>query len=154
MKNYKFRLEGLLKLRKFKEHQQKIELAQINREISDIDQRILEAKADIKTAYASMEQALKDGSEGQMAQFYPRYIQAKRDFIENSIEAKQRLLVKYEASRKQLAIKRGEAQVIEKMKEKDMDKERKKYLKKLDSAIEDILQAQRAHKKSQIEKGA
>ena len=29
-----------------------------------------------------------------------------------------------------------------------------KYLKKLDSAIEDILQAQRAHKKSQIEKGA
>lgn len=153
MKNYKFRLEALLKLRKLKEHQQKIELAKINKKISVIDNKVLEARDDIKTAYTAMEETLKDGSDGQFAQFFPMYIKGKRAFIENSMKERELLVQEYEKCRQVLNQKRGDVKVVQNMKEKDFEQERKKYLKKLDATIEDIIQAQRSHKK-RAEKGA
>lgn len=147
MKNYKFRLEALLKLRNFKEHQQKVVLANVNKRISQVDSDIAKARMDIETAFQSMESTLKDGANAQMAQFYPQFIKAKRVFIDQSIQKKEDLIREYERERQKLNQRRGEAKVIKNMKEKDFEKSRKEFLKKVDETIEDIVQAQRAHKK-------
>lgn len=148
MKNYKYRLEALLKLRKLREHQQKMTLASINKEISQIDEAILKTQEDIKIAYESMNAVVEDGTSGELVRFYPQYIDAKREYIKQMLERRDVLKLQYQKEQRTLSEKRGEVKAVQSMKDKDIEKAKKVYQKKLAENIEDILQSQRAYKKS------
>ena len=58
---YKFKSEGLLKLRKFEEHKKKVELGQVNRAILKTKHNIDQAREDIKRAHEGVKMAEKEG---------------------------------------------------------------------------------------------
>ncbi|MDH5581710.1 MAG: hypothetical protein OEY33_07370, partial [Bdellovibrionales bacterium] len=83
MKPFKFKLEGLLKLRKFKEDNQKIILGKIIKEINRLNDEITQLKQDIGVGYKSQEDVLKEKTDGKLLQFYPFYIQGKWEHIKD-----------------------------------------------------------------------
>ena len=144
MKKYKFKLQGLLKLREFREHQEKLNLSKINKEIVRINDLIDKANVDIKIAYESADKLIEQGMDGQMISFYPMFIKSKRELIAQ-LEAQ--LTTLHQGHKVQvmtLAHHRGEVKVIENMKEKELSKYKKEQEKKTQEKIDDILMARKA----------
>ena len=130
MQKYKYKLEALLKLRKFKESALKVELGRINQEISSVNESIKKLKENINQSYQDQEVALSEATSGQMAQFYPRYIQGQREDIKNKENLLYSLQKKYESKLKEVSLAMGETKLISKMKEDDFNKYKHKIEKK------------------------
>ena len=79
MQKFKFKLDGLLKVREFKEKQLKIELGEILKEINAVEAKVAEANVAIAETYDAQEAFMRDPSNGQMLQFFPLFIQGKKD---------------------------------------------------------------------------
>ena len=83
MQKFKFKLDGLLKVREFKEKKIKIELGEILKEINIVEEGIAAANAAITETYDAQEAFMRDPSNGQMLQFFPMFIQGKKEDIKN-----------------------------------------------------------------------
>jgi flagellar FliJ protein len=136
---FKFKLEGLLKLRHFKEEQLKVELGKINADIQRTKQRISELQHHIEEAYTSQEKTLGSKTDGRLARFFPYFIQAKRDDIKSQENLLYSLERKYQAKLREVSLAMGESKLIQNMKEKDKDKWKKEKQKKEESEIEELL---------------
>lgn len=139
MQKFKFKLDGLLKVREFKEKQLKIELGEILKEINAVNDKIDAAKKAIAETYDAQEAFMRDPSQGQMLQFFPLFIQGKQEDIKNKENLLWSLNKKYEKKMAELATARGEVKVMENFKEKKKGEWTKEYNKKQDEAIEEIL---------------
>ena len=147
MKKFKFKLEALLKLREFAEKQKKLELGKVLREIADVKDYIEKLKQDIQESYEAQEQFLANPAAGQMIQFFPFFIKSKNDEIKNQQTLLKALENKFEDKSRELALARGEAKVIEKLKEKHHDKYKKQILKNENQQLEEIVMAKRHREK-------
>lgn len=145
-KKFKFKLEGLLKLRHFKEEQLKVELGKINQDILDIRHRITDLKQHISETYASQEKVFAEGSDGQFAKFFPFYIKAKREDISNQENLLYSLEKKYERKLLEVSKAMGESKVIHQMKDKDRLAWKKETEKKEQSEIDELLSMRRTFK--------
>lgn len=130
MEKYKYKLEALLKLRKFKESALKVELGRINQEVASVKKSIEKLKDNINSTYKDQEVILSDATSGQMAQFYPRYIQSQREDIKNKENLLYSLQKKYEAKLREVSLAMGESKIITNMKEDDYKKYKNKIEKK------------------------
>lgn len=139
MKEFKFKLDGLLKLREFKEKTIKVELGLILKEISIVENKIAEANRAISETYEAQEAFMKDPSSGQMLQFFPRFVQGKKEDIKNKENLLWSLKKKYEKKILELAQARGEVKVMENFKETKKDLWKKEKNKKEVEKIEEIL---------------
>lgn len=142
-KKFKFKLEGLLKIRKFKEEQLKVELGQINSEILAVKNRIKELNDHIREAYLSQEATLKSQTDGQLARFFPYFIQAKREDIKNQENLLYSLQKKYEKKLSEVSKAMGETKIIDGMKEDQKEDWKKKNEKKSQEEIEEVLSMRR-----------
>ncbi len=138
-KKFKFKLDGLLKVREFKEKKIKIELGEILKEISLVESQIAEANVAIDETYKAQEDFMKDPSAGQMIQFFPFFIQGKKEDIKNKDNLLWSLRKKYDKKIAELAISRGEVKVLENFKDKKQVEWKKDKDKKEHEAIEEIL---------------
>ncbi len=138
-KKFKFKLDGLLKVREFKEKKIKIELGEILKEISLVESQIAEANVAIDETYKAQEDFMKDPSAGQMIQFFPYFIQGKKQDIKNKDNLLWALRKKYDKKIAELAISRGEVKVLENFKDKKQVEWKKDKDKKEHEAIEEIL---------------
>ena len=138
-KKFKFKLDGLLKVREFKEKKIKIELGEILKEISLVESQIAEANVAIDETYKAQEDFMKDPSAGQMIQFFPFFIQGKKEDIKNKDNLLWALRKKYDKKIAELAISRGEVKVLENFKDKKQVEWKKDKDKKEHEAIEEIL---------------
>ena len=140
MKGYKFKLEAVLKIRKLKEEQCKMEIGRIQVEINKRKNDIKKHTAGIEQAYTSQEKLMEDGVSGQEARFYPYFVSGKRahiNAVQNEIDDLQSdVNSKFE----ELKILRGSVKVIDEMKEKDKIKYKKKIEKKQFEDIEEQVQ--------------
>jgi len=139
MKKFKFRLESVLKIRKFKEDKIKIEIGDILKKINEKNDQIMTIESSINDAYMSQDELLAEPSTGTMAQFFPFYIEGRkrdREQKERQLDALQRA---YEDKMKLLAQARGEVKVLDKMKEKKNIAHNKEQEKKRQEDIDDIL---------------
>ncbi|MCR9205933.1 MAG: flagellar export protein FliJ [Halobacteriovoraceae bacterium] len=143
---FKFKLEGLLKLRHFKEEQLKVELGKINSDIQKTKARIIELEDHMKNAYESQEDILSTNTTGQMARFFPYFIQAKREDIKNQENLLYSLERRYQLKLKEVSIAMGEAKVISKMKDKEKDTWKKEKDKKEQAEIEEVISMRRKFK--------
>ena len=143
---HKFKFEGLLKLRKFKEHKGKVQLAQVNKEILNSKEKMARAEQDIRSAYKMAELALQDGKNGRVLPFYPAYIQSRRNDIKKERYHLKKLEQEFQKKTQTLSVLRGNLKVIEKLKIKDFEKFKRKYQKKIQDDIDDILMAARVGK--------
>lgn len=140
MQKFKFKLDGLLKVREFKEKKIKIELGEILREISAVEDKIRLANVAISETYEAQEQIMQDASQGQMLQFFPMFIQGKKEDIKNKENLLWSLKKKYDKKILELAEARGEVKIMENFKEKkktEWTKEKNK--KELEDIEENIM---------------
>ncbi len=145
-KKFKFKLEGLLKIRKFKEEQLKVELGKINGEVLAVKNRIIQLNEEIREAYLSQEATLQSQADGQLARFFPYFIQAKREDIKNQENLLYSLEKKYQKKLAEVSKAMGESKVIDSMKESDKEKWRKERDKKEMEEIEEVISMRRNFK--------
>jgi len=143
MQRFKFKLDGLLKVREFKEKKIKIELGEILREIGAVEEKIRLANVAISETYEAQETFMKDPSSGQMLQFFPMFIQGKKEDIKNQENLLWALRKKYDKKIAELAQARGEVKIMENFKEQKKSEWTKEKNKKEQEAIEEIIMMRR-----------
>ena len=150
MQKFKFKLDALLKVREFKEKKIKIELGEILKEIGLVENKITAANIAIDESYQAQETVLADPASGRMIQFFPYFIQGKKEDIKNQENLLWALKKKYENKIKELATARGEVKVMENFKEKKKGEWTKEKNKKETEAIEEIIMMRR-HSETAVE---
>jgi flagellar FliJ protein len=140
MKKYTFRLEPVLKLRKLKEENCRMELGQLNQELGKIEDQLEHDKIEIERYYNIQEGALKTGMRGGQLQAFPMMVAAKEENIKRLHKMKERQENLIEDKRKELALLKGDLKVMESMKEKDFDQYRKALNKEIDQKVEEQTQ--------------
>ena len=147
MKKYTFRLEPVLKVRKLKEENCRMELGQLLMHLNRIDDQLAHDQKEINKYYEIQEGALKNGMRGGQLQAFPMLVAGK----ERNIELLKRDRIKQEqliADKKQeLATVRGELKVVENLKEKDYTEYRRLLNKEIDQKVEEQTQNWLNHNK-------
>lgn len=136
----KFKLDPVLKIRRLKEDQCKMEIGRLNVQINELKDTIIQHQQSIEQSYESHEEGLTVGLTGQELRFHPYFIQGKRahiDFIESQIKMLEGELAKKYTELNQL---RADVKVIEKLKEKELKKHKKEYQKKMNNKIDEEVQ--------------
>jgi flagellar export protein FliJ len=137
MNKYKFRLEAVLKIRKFKEEARRVELGKLLMELNKIDEQLNHDQKEIDTYYEIQEDNLKSGMPAGKIQILPFLVQGKKRNLELLLIAKRRMEMLIEEKRQELAIARGELKVMEKLHEKDHDEYLRSYRKEMDNKVEE-----------------
>lgn len=146
MKKYQFRLEAVLKIRKFKEESCRMELGQLIMHLTRIQDQLKHDRGEIENYYQIQESALKNGMSAAKIQTFPLLIQGKEkniELLERDLKKQEQLILE---KKQELAELRGELKVMENLKEKDYDEYRKVTNKERDQAVEEQTQNWLAHK--------
>lgn len=143
MKGFKFKLDGLLKLREFKENSIKSQLGGILKEINRVEGKIEEIEKSIDESYKSQEEFLAQPAAGEMIKFFPYFIQGRKEDLAAQHNLLRGLRNQYEQKLLELKKARGDVKVLENMKDKKSSEFRKAANKKREADIEDILNLRR-----------
>lgn len=138
MAKFKFKLDGLLKLREFKEKQLKVELGNIVKSIQETKERIEDYNRHITEAYEGQENILEAPANGEMIKFFPFFIEGKNAAIKKEEEELKKLQEAYEIKVQEMKVARGETKVIDKLKEKEKTAYKKDRMKKEFATIEEM----------------
>lgn len=137
MKKYKFKLDPLLKIRKLKEEQCKMEIGRCQVKIRELKEQIQAHDNSIDEAYESQEEALDKGIEGQAIQFYPYFVSGKTAHIKILEGEVEQIQKQVDRKFQELSRLRANVKVIEKMKHKDRVNYKRELNKKLESDLEE-----------------
>ena len=136
-KKFKFKLNGLLKIREFREKKVKLELGNILSEIERTKARIAKDQEEIEECYRAQEAILSQPTAGQMAQFFPQYIQTKREDQKAQGNILRSLERHYQDKLKELAQAKGEVKVIDNLREKEEAQFNKTEAKKFQETLDE-----------------
>ena len=150
MKSYTFRLEPVLKVRKLKEENSRMELGKLVTELNKIDNQLAHDRGEIEQYYKIQEGALKTGMRGDQVQAFPMLVAGKNKNIELLLRDKKLKEQEIEMKRQELAILRGELKVVENLKEKDYTEFRKAMNKEIDQKVEEQTQNWLQHKERKV----
>lgn len=139
-KKYVFRLEPVLKVRKLKEENCRMELGQELQMLTKIEDQLKHDQAEIENYYKIQEGALKNGMTAGQLQAFPMLIAGKERNIEllNRDKTRQERII--EEKKQELATLRGELKVIENLREKDYNEYKKALNKEIDLQVEEQTQ--------------
>ena len=137
MQKFKFKLDGLLKVREFKEKRIKIELAEILKELADVEDKIVKINLAIGEAYEAQDKLVADATAGRMIQFFPMFIQGKKEDLKNKESLLWALKKKYAAKVEELRKARGDVKVLENFKDKKKIEHLRVAMKKEQEEIEE-----------------
>jgi flagellar FliJ protein len=140
MKKYLFKLDPVLKLRKLKEENCRMELGKLISFLSRIEDQIKHDTSEIQNYYKIQEASLQNGVRGDQVQAFPMLIAAKEKNIELLHRDKKEQERLIDLKKKELAILRGELKVLENLKEKDFDQYKKALNKEIDQKVEEQTQ--------------
>ena len=140
MKRYTCRLEPVLKVRRLKEENCRMELGQLITELSRIENQLVHDRREIDNYYKIQESAMKNGIRGDQVQAFPMLVAAKDRNIELLLRDKKKQEELIEAKKQELATLKGELKVIENLKEKDYNEYRKALNKEIDQKVEEQTQ--------------
>ena len=137
MKNYKYKLEPLLKLRKFRENRAKIELGRINKKIYELQEEIRSFETDIKEIYNNLEALGENQTEAGFMSSFANLIRARELSIINNHKKIDEHKIEFKEKQEEVLKLRGEVKIIENMKEKDFQNYRKEFMKKVNLDLEE-----------------
>lgn len=140
MKRYAFRLEAVLKLRKLKEENCRMELGRLIADLQLFEEQLTHERNQIQNYYGIQESSLKTGIRGNQIQAFPMLVAAKEKNIQLLLRDKKQQQHLIEEKTRELAVLRGELKVIENLKEKDFSEWKKAYNKDMDQKIEEQTQ--------------
>lgn len=140
MRKYEFRLDPVLKLRKLKEENCRMELGQLLMELNRIEDQLAHDRKEIDNYYKIQEGALENGMRGGQVQAFPMLIAAKNRNIDLLLVDKKKQEDRVEAKKQELAQLRGDLKVMENLKEKSYDEWKKAVNKEIDQKVEEQTQ--------------
>lgn len=140
MKKYSFRLEPVLKLRKLKEENCRMELGQLLSQLNQIEDQLKHDRNEIENYYKIQEGSLKTGVRAGQLQAFPMLIAGKDRNIELLLRDKTKQEALVAEKKQELAQLRGDLKVMENLKEKNYDEYRKAYNKEVDQKVEEQTQ--------------
>lgn len=146
MKKYAFRLEPVLKVRKLKEENCRMELGQLITGLTRLQDQINHDQREIENYYKIQEGSLKLGMNAGQLQAFPMLVEAKEQnmrLLRRDMIRQEKLI---EEKKQELAILRGELKVVENLKEKDYNEYRKALNKEIDQKVEEQTQNWLQHK--------
>jgi len=146
MKKYQFRLEAVLKLRRLKEENCRIELGQLLMQLRKIEDQIAHDRAQQSTYHDIQETSLKQGITAGQLQAFPMLLAAKDTNIIYMLKEKEKQEHLIEEKRQELATLKGELKVMENLKEKDYNEFKKALNKETDQKVEEQTQNWLAHR--------
>jgi len=138
-KKFKFKLDGLLKVREFKEKKLKTELGEILSEIHEVENNISQMMKEIDETYKSQEDFLASPTTGEMAQFFPQFIKNRKEDIKNKENLLFALQKRYDAKLVELAQAKGQVKVIENLKDKKKTEHKKEIEKKQQEELDEFV---------------
>lgn len=150
MKSYTFRLEPVLKVRKLKEENCRMELGHLVSELTKIESQLAHDRKEIERYYNIQEGGLKLGMRGDQVQAFPMLVAGKNKNIELLLRDKKLQEEKIASKKQELATLRGELKVIENLKEKDYTEFRKAMNKEIDQKVEEQTQNWLQHKERKV----
>lgn len=148
MKKYQFRLEPVLKVRKFKEESLRMELGQLITGLSRIEAQIQHDREEIGNYYKIQEGGLKNGMAAHQLQAFPMLVAGKEKNIQLLLRDKEKQERLIEEKKQELAVARGELKVVENLKQKDYEEYKKALNKEIDQKVEEQTQLWLQHKKA------
>ena len=134
-------MEGLLKLKKLKEHYEKVGLGKILKKIDKEESQIVFLNQNLEQMYDSQSKNLKD----EYLKAYPRIIHGTREKINSHNKNLEKLKRDYMQAQKRLNIILGEVKVLQKMKSEHKRIWKKKVGIKKEREIEDVINMRRAN---------
>ncbi|MCK5882790.1 MAG: flagellar FliJ family protein [Bacteriovoracaceae bacterium] len=137
MKKFDFKLKGLLKIREARESVVKSELGEILRQKNMLTSEIEKINNDITDAYHSQEKLMEDSIDAQFLNFYPYFIQGKKDHIKVNEVKIYGLDKQYQEKLKELHDAKANVHVIETLKDKAQTKHKKEVDKKLQEILDE-----------------
>lgn len=140
MKKYIFRLEPVLKIRKLKEENCRMELGQLLIQLNRIEDQINHDRNEINNYYTIQEKSLSNGILGNQLQAFSMLVIAKEKNIQNLELARKQQLELIDLKKNELAQARGDLKVIENLKEKDLNNYKASYNKEIDQKVEEQTQ--------------
>jgi flagellar protein FliJ len=147
IKKYQFRLDPVLKVRKLKEENCRMELGQLITELNQIEDQLRYDETEIDNYFKLQENILQNGVKAGQLQAFPMLISGKGRNIELLNKALERQKKLIEEKKQELAILKGELKVIENLKEKDFAEYRKALNKEIDNRVEEQTQIWLEHNK-------
>ena len=139
-KKFKFKLEAVLKVRKLKEDQCKMEIGKLQVRMNELKEYRRQNEASIDNAYADQENALGAGASGREAQFHPYFVKGKKANIKVIDGEMAMLQEQLDYRLRELNQLRGDVKLVEEMKEKEKIKYKKEQNKKEFEVIEEQVQ--------------
>jgi flagellar protein FliJ len=146
MKKFKFKLDGLLKVRGFAEEKCRTELGHMQVMLENKKTEIKNENEFLNMSFTTQDEMLKQGIQSQEIRFFPLYIEGKRQKIGQLKQEREALKEAIEDKRLELIQKRADVKVIEKLKEKAMLKFKKEYNKKMQQTLEEDVMIWMQHK--------
>jgi flagellar protein FliJ len=146
MKKYEFRLEAVLKLRRLKEENCRIELGQLLMQMKKIEDQISHDRAQQSTYQDIQESSLKQGVTAGQLQAFPMLLAAKDTNILYMLKEKEKQERLIQEKRQELATLKGELKVMENLKEKNYNEFKKALGKENDQKVEEQTQNWLAHR--------
>ena len=141
-KKFKFKLEALLKLRRFAEEKCKMKIGSINKEILERRETIIRLNNDIDLSFADTEKTLRSAtSYGLTLKFHPYFVAGKRAHIQKMEEEIEYFSEQLEEAKLELAQKRAQTKVLSNMKETQLKEYKKDINKRRDSLLEEEVRA-------------
>ena len=140
MKKNVFKLEPVLKIRKLKEENCRMELGQLIAVLNKIESQLVHERTEIDNYFSIQEKSLSVGVRGDQIQAFPMLVAAKEKNIQLLLRDKKHQEELIESKKQELAVLRGELKVIENLKEKDYTEYRKAVNKEIDQKVEEQTQ--------------
>jgi flagellar FliJ protein len=140
MKKYVFRLEPVLKVRRLKEENCRMELGQLITYLSRIDAQIDRDRGEIENYYRIQEESMRSGARAHQLQAFPMLVAGKERNLQLLQQEKRKQEELIEEKKRELAALKGDLKVIENLKEKDYNEYRKALNKEIDQKVEEQTQ--------------
>lgn len=147
MRKYEFRLEAVLKLRRLKEENCRVELGQLQLQLSRIDDQISHDRTELGRYQDIQELSLKGGVTAGQLQAFPMLMSAKEANIQALLRERSQQEQLIQEKREELARLKGELKVMENLREKDYTEYRKSLNKEIDQKVEEQTQNWLNHNK-------
>lgn len=148
MKGFKFKLDALLKVRKLKEDQCKMEIGRLQVQRQSKLEEIKRQNLGIDKAYGDQETTVSQGAKGLDLRFYPYFMQGKRTNIRLLEQEIAMLDREIDEKNKELIQHRANVKVLDSMKEKHKEQYKKALNKKIDNDLEEQVQTWLQYKKA------
>ena len=138
-KKFKFKLEGLLKLRIFRKRRLEVEVGKILQEIGKVNREIDDMNVNIKQIYDLREKLVEDNNGANILHMSDEFITSYREEITNRNNYLDALRKKHKEKIKEMNIAVGELKVISSLKEQKLMEHNKKVIKHEAEELEEII---------------